>query len=76
MGTRKTYHVTADGDDWRVKAEGAQRASGVRENKADAVDLARELAKNQDQGQVVVHRADGRIQTEYTYGKDPYPPKG
>ena len=34
------------------------------------------LSKNQELGQVVIHKQDGTIQTEHTYGKDPYPPKG
>jgi len=77
MANRKTYHVTADGEGgWRVKAEGASRASSTHENKAEAVGSAKDLAKSQPLGQVVIHREDGKIQTEYTYGKDPYPPKG
>lgn len=77
MASRKTYHVTPAPDGgWRVKAEGASRASSTHEKKADALDSAKDLAKNQPLGQVIVHRGDGKIQTEYTYKKDPYPPKG
>lgn len=77
MANRKTYHVTADGDGgWCLKAEDASRASSTHDNKADAVQSAKGLAKKQAFGQVVIHGKDGRIQTEYTYGKDPYPPKG
>lgn len=77
MADRKTYHVTADGEGgWRVKAEGASRASSTHDNKVDAVQNAKDLAKSQPLGQVVIHRGDGKIQTEHTYGKDPYPPKG
>jgi hypothetical protein len=77
MASRKTYHVTpTDGGDWKVQAENAQRASSVHENKADAVDRAKDLAQGQSLGQVVIHGKDGKIQTEHTYGKDPHPPKG
>ena len=77
MAKRKTYHVTSDGDgSWRVKAKGAARASSTHENKTDAVQNARDLAKAQPKGQIVIHRKDGQIQTEHTYGKDPHPPKG
>ena len=77
MASRKTYHVTS-GDDgvWRVKAEGASRASSTHDKKTDAVQSAKDLAKAQPLGQVVIHGQDGKIQTEYTYRKDPYPPKG
>lgn len=77
MASRKTYHVNADGaGGWRVKAEGASRASSTHDNKSDAVQSARDLAKSQSLGQIVIHGKDGRIQTEHTYGKDPCPPKG
>ncbi|MCS6327084.1 MAG: DUF2188 domain-containing protein [Nitrospira sp.] len=74
---RKTYHVTpASNGDWKVTGVGNSRASGVHANKADAVAQAKELAKSQDLGQVVIHSRDGKIQTEHTYGSDPHPPKG
>jgi uncharacterized protein YdaT len=77
MADRKTYHVTPNQEGgWNVKGEGASRASSTHETKADAVDRARELAKSQSLGQVVVHKQDGTIQTEYTCGKDPCPPRG
>jgi len=77
MSKRKTYHVTpgADGD-WKVNGEKASKASSSHDTKAEAVDRAKEPAKNQELGQVVIHKKDGKIQTEHTYGKDPYPPKG
>jgi hypothetical protein len=40
------------------------------------VQKARELAKKQPLGQVVVHKEDGTIQTEYTYGDDPARTRG
>jgi len=77
MSNRKTYHVTPKPEGgWNVKGENASRASSSHDTKADAVDRAKELAKNQDLGQVIIHKKDGTIQTEHTYGKDPYPPKG
>ena len=77
MTPRKVYHVTKGPDgEWKVKAENASRASCSHETKAEAVGRAKELANGQDTGQVIVHKQDGTIQTEYTYGQDPYPPKG
>lgn len=75
--SRKVYHVTPAGDgDWKVKREGASRADSVHEGKADAVDRAKDLAKEASLGQIIIHGQDGKIKTEHTYGKDPYPPKG
>jgi hypothetical protein len=61
---------------WAVKRRGAERASDVFDDKVDAVARAVELAKAVGHSQVVLHGRDGKIQTEYTYGNDPYPPKG
>ena len=39
---------------------------------ADVVeDLARERAKSTEPSQIVIHKQDGVIETEYTYGDDP-----
>jgi len=77
MSKRKTYHVTPGTDGgWKVKEENASKALSKYDTKADAVNRAKEVAKNQDLGQVVIHKKDMTIQTEHTYGKDPYPPKG
>ena len=69
---RITYWVMPAGDgQWRVKREGSVRATAVYEDKAVAVQRAKELARSQPLGQIIVQRRDGQIQTEYTYHKDP-----
>jgi hypothetical protein len=76
MGNRPKYDVSRRPDGtWQVKQHGAARASGVFDRKSDAVEHGRELARSQ-QGQLFIRGADGRIQTEHTYGHDPYPPRG
>ncbi len=77
MANRKTYHVTPKKDGgWNVKGQGASRASSTHDTKAEAVNRGREVAKSQPLGQLVIHKQDGTIQTEHTYGQDPHPPKG
>jgi uncharacterized protein YdaT len=77
MSKRTTYHVTKSQDNgWNVKKEGGQRSSGNFDTKQDAIDRGKELAKSAPLGQIKVHGQDGKIQTEHTYGKDPFPPKG
>lgn len=77
MSKRTRYHVTPAGNsDWKVKKEGASKASGVFKNKTDAVDKGRDFAKGSGLGQLIIHKQDGTIQTEHTYRKDPFPPKG
>lgn len=75
--TRITYHVLPRRDGkWQVKKEGAARATRVTEKKSDAVIEGKKLAKNTALGQLVIHKQDGSIQTEYTYGADPRSSKG
>lgn len=69
---RIKYHVTPTRDgDWRVKGTGAQRADSVHDNKSEAVDRGRELAKQHQLGQLIIHKKDRTIEKEHTYGKDP-----
>lgn len=77
MVKRRTYHVTPRTDGgWNVKEENASRAFSSHDTKAEAIARAKELAKKQALGQVIIHKQDGTIQTEHTYDKDPYPPEG
>ena len=74
---RSVYHVTPNPKGgWDVKKEGGKRPSAHAGTKADAVDRGKELAKKAPLGQIKIHKQDGIIQTEHTYKKDPYPPKG
>lgn len=77
MGKRKVVYVSPnDNDRWCVKTEGAQRALKNFENKKDAIDFGRQVAKNAELGQLKIQKQDGTFQSEYTYGKDPFPPEG
>jgi len=73
----KVYHVVPDDDGgWKVKAKGASRASSRHDGKQEAVRRAKDLAQRSARGHVVVHKADGTIQSEFTYGDDPRGRKG
>lgn len=76
MSNRKIYHVTPHGNGWQVKGEGAKRAAGVFDTKVEAVKVGVDLAQKPPLGELRIHRQDGTIQDERTYGKDPFPPKG
>jgi hypothetical protein len=69
--SRMSYHVTPSGSGWSVRRAGAARADSIHDNKPDAITRAKDLATRGALGQVKVHRRDGEIQTEYTYGRDP-----
>jgi hypothetical protein len=77
MPRRTIYHVTKKSSGgWDVKKEGGQRSSGHFDTKDQAVDRGRDLSKSSGLGQLKIHKQDGQFQTEHTYGKDPFPPKG
>ena len=71
----KNQHVVPHPDGWAVKAEGAERATRVTETQRAAMEIAREIAKNQG-SERIVHGENGRIRQKNSYGNDPYPPKG
>ena len=69
---RTTYHVVPAGDgDWGTKKAGNKNLTKKFENKVDAINDARDRAKKSGLGQIKIHSQKGKIQTEYTYGKDP-----
>ncbi|MCA8934817.1 MAG: DUF2188 domain-containing protein [Planctomycetes bacterium] len=72
-GGKVIYHVTPrkKDDRWNIKKEGGARPSAVCENKDEAIDRAREIAKNLPWSQVVIHNKDGKISNEYNYGAAP-----
>ena len=71
----KSQHVVPHGKDWAVKGEGNGKSTAITDNKADAIKIATDIAKNQ-KSEVVIHGKNGQIQDKNSYGNDPFPPKG
>lgn len=73
----KNYHVTKDGDQWKFKGEGAQRATLVDNTKAGLINQVREHMIDRE-GSVKIHKEDGTFQEERTYpgSADPHKSKG
>ncbi len=57
-----------------IRGEGNSRLTTVTPTKAEAVDIARGIARNQ-QSELVIHGRDGKIQDKDSYGNDPCPPR-
>lgn len=66
----------SDKEVWQVKKEGSSTAIKNCDTKNEAIDYAVELAKNNKPSQVKIHKKDGTIESERTYGDDPCPPRG
>jgi uncharacterized protein YdaT len=71
---KRNQHVVPNGDEWAVRREGSSRVTRRAPTQSEAIDLAREIARNQG-SEVVIHRPDGTIRDRDSYGKDPCPPK-
>lgn len=66
--------VSPTNNDWKVKTVG-KKATGIFDTKAEAVDRAIELAKNQ-KAELFVQNRDGKIGWKNSYGNDPRNIKG
>jgi len=63
--SKAVLHVVPNDQGWAVKREGNERASSTHDTQKDAIEAARELAKELDD--IVIHRADGTIRERVTY---------
>lgn len=70
----KNQHVVPADGEWGVRGEGNDRLTSRHDTQADAIDAARDIARNQ-RSEVVIHRPDGRIRDKDSYGNDPLPPR-
>lgn len=75
---RVRYDVVPNGSWWSVKSSGVSYGDFMTQKEAtrSAVDRAHDLGKDGHDAQVYVHGTDGRFRLEWTYGNDPYPPRG
>ena len=68
-------HVVPHDGKWAVRGEGNDRATSVHATQREAIEAAREIARNQ-RAELLIHGEDGKIRERDSYGHDPYPPKG
>lgn len=72
----KNQHVTPHPDGgWQVKGANNTRATVRTSTQGEAIDIAREIARNQ-QSELVIHRPNGQIRDKDSFGNDPFPPRG
>lgn len=72
----KNQHVTRHaGGGWQVKGAGNKRATARTATQAEAIAIARSIAKNQH-SELVIHGTDGKIRSKDSHGRDPFPPRG
>ena len=73
MAPRKVYHSTPSGTGWKVTQSGKTVSNHKTQAAAEAAAIAAGRAAQNDggKGQAVLHKADGTIREERTYGADP-----
>jgi uncharacterized protein YdaT len=71
---RNQHVVPSPKGGWNVRAENSERATRHVQTQQEAIDIARDIARNQ-KSEVVIHRPDGRIRDKDSCGPDPCPPK-
>jgi len=69
---RTVYHVVpnSSGEQWLVRQENAEFRKEF-QTKEEAVNAAKERARAEEPSQVKVHKHDGNMEYESTYGEDP-----
>ena len=72
---RRNQHVVPHAGQWAVRGAGTQRVTKITRTQREAIDIAREIARNQE-SELLIHRPNGQIRDRDSYGNDPYPPKG
>lgn len=70
----KSQHVVPHGKNWAVKGEGNGKYTAITATQAEAIEIARHIAINQ-QSELVIHNREGQIRDKDSYGNDPHPPK-
>jgi hypothetical protein len=71
----KNQYVVRNGGDWGVRGEGNSRLTARHDTQAAAIQQAREIARNQG-SELRIQGIDGKFRESWSYGNDPFPPKG
>jgi hypothetical protein len=71
--SRKQFHSIKDKNGWKVTLSGktVSRHDTQKEAEGEAIRLGRSAYEGGGLGQAVLHKSDGVISEERTYGKDP-----
>ena len=59
---------------WAVQTNSTSRANSLHEQKAAAIERARQVAKSK-KAELVIKNGDGKIASRDSFGNDPFPPR-
>jgi hypothetical protein len=75
MSKGKNQHVVRHPAGWAVKGAGNSKATKVTRTQGEAIDVARDISKNQS-SELLIHGRNGRIRQKDSHGNDPSNIKG
>ncbi len=64
-----TYHLKPREEGWEIRQEGAKKAERLFDTKREALDAARELARQNEPSRLIVYRTDGSVANRHAYGE-------
>ena len=76
--TRQVIYVLSHGTKWKIKCDHCT-SEEIKDTQADAIKVAKKHVAAQPKGalsEIRVQGQHGDFRTEWTYGKDPFPPPG
>ena len=73
--SKRNHYVVRSGDAWGVRGEGGERLVRRTQTQAEAIRLGRDLASRSG-GELRIQGMDGKFREAWSYGNDPFPPKG
>ena len=74
---RKVIYVLSHGAQWKVQCDHCQ--SEVTNTQSEAIKIAKQHVAGLPAGtlsQILIQGDGGKFRTEWTYGQDPFPPRG
>lgn len=73
---RRVYHVVTNEKGWSLQEEGNPNNWEFYQTKDEAIHAGMERAREEALGQLIIHKTDGTIEEERTYGDDPRSSRG
>ena len=70
----ENYHLTKEGDEWKLRRQGATRSALTFDNKQEGVVGSAEFMREHG-GSLKIHKANGKVQEERTYPRRADPPE-
>jgi Uncharacterized protein conserved in bacteria (DUF2188) len=73
--SRKNQYIVPTQKGWGVRGEGNDRLTNQYATQREAIERGRDIARNQG-SELRIQGENGKFREAWSYGNDPYPPKG